>query len=165
MAATTSGWQWPVEVTAMPAEKSKNSLPSTSVTTTPRPLLATSGYERVYDGEMYFSSPARMRLAFGPGSAVLIFGPANVSVVMRSSRNQSLLFRHSRWAKMWRNMALAKPQNQRRIQELVATKKIGAQTRREHRPITPRANQRAQPASRQMRIGRLKAHEQTLVSL
>src|SRR5256885_8999010 len=44
MAATTSGWQWPVEVTAMPDEKSKNSLPSTSVTTMPRPSLATSGY-------------------------------------------------------------------------------------------------------------------------
>src|SRR5579862_7584209 len=87
MAATTSGWQWPVEVTAMPAEKSKNSLPSTSVTTTPRPLFATIGYERVYDGEMYLSSPARMRLALGPGSAVLILGPAvRVLVVMGSSK-------------------------------------------------------------------------------
>jgi len=52
MAATTSGWQWPVEVTAMPAEKSRNSLPSTSSTITPRPRFATRGYERVYDGEM-----------------------------------------------------------------------------------------------------------------
>src|SRR5580692_6506670 len=75
MAATTSGWQWPVEVTAMPAEKSKNSLPSTSVTTMPRPLLATRGYERVYEGEMYFVSPASTRFALGPGRAVLIFGP------------------------------------------------------------------------------------------
>src|SRR5208282_2890140 len=75
MAATTSGWQWPVDVTAMPAEKSKNSLPSTSVTTMPRPLFATSGYERVYDGEMYFSSPSSTRLALGPGRAVLILGP------------------------------------------------------------------------------------------
>src|SRR6266566_4213567 len=85
MAATTSGWQWPVETTAIPAEKSKNSFPSTSVTMIPRPFFATSGYERVYDGEMYFSSPARMRLAFGPGSAVLILGPARVLVVMGSS--------------------------------------------------------------------------------
>src|ERR1700757_5476253 len=75
MAATTWGWQCPVEVTAMPAEKSKNSLPSTSVTTMPRPLLATSGYDRVYDGEMYCSSPSSTRLAFGPGRAVLILGP------------------------------------------------------------------------------------------
>src|SRR5208283_2201018 len=80
MAATTWGWQWPVEVTAMPAEKSKNSLPSTSVTTMPRPLLATSGYDRVYDGEMYFSSPSSTRLALGPGRAVLILGPMAVMV-------------------------------------------------------------------------------------
>src|ERR1700758_2917479 len=75
MASTTCGWQWPVEVTAMPAEKSKNSLPSTSVTTMPRPLLATIGYDRVYDGEMYFWSPSSTRLALGPGRAVLILGP------------------------------------------------------------------------------------------
>src|SRR6266478_1837193 len=87
MAATTCGWQWPVEVTAIPAEKSKNSLPSTSSTTMPRPRLATNGYERVYEGEMYFSSPARMRLALGPGSAVLSLGPVKVLVVMSSSRS------------------------------------------------------------------------------
>src|SRR5205807_3455527 len=82
MAATTSGWQWPVEVTAMPAEKSKNSLPSTSVTTMPRPLLATSGYERVYDGEIYFWSASSTRLALGPGRAVLIFGPIVAVMVL-----------------------------------------------------------------------------------
>src|SRR3974390_416699 len=65
----------------MPAEKSKNSLPSTSVTTIPRPLLATRGYDRVYDGEMYFSSPSSTRLAFGPGRAVLILGPT-VAVII-----------------------------------------------------------------------------------
>src|ERR1700733_7477149 len=85
MAATTWGWQWPVEVTAMPAEKSKNSLPSTSVTTMPRPLFTTSGYERVYDGERILSSPCSTRLALGPGRAVLIWGPAKVLVVMESS--------------------------------------------------------------------------------
>src|SRR5580704_9214265 len=79
MAATTSGWQCPVEVTAMPAEKSKNSLPSTSVTTMPRPLLATRGYERVYEGEMYFESPASTRFALGPGRAVLILGPVTAA--------------------------------------------------------------------------------------
>src|SRR5579863_6176148 len=82
MAATTSGWQCPVDVTAMPAEKSKNSFPSTSVTTIPRPLFATSGYERVYDGEIYFSSPASTRLALGPGRAVLILGPVAVLVMV-----------------------------------------------------------------------------------
>src|SRR5512141_3177163 len=82
MAATTSGWQWPVEVTAMPAEKSRNSFPSTSSTTTPRPFLATMGYERVYDGEISRSSAARILFALGPGRAVLMFGPAMVLVVM-----------------------------------------------------------------------------------
>src|SRR5690349_10578805 len=73
----------------MPAEKSKNSLPSTSVTTMPFPLCATSGYERVYDGEIYFSSPARTRFALGPGRAVLILGPTAkvlVLVLMESSK-------------------------------------------------------------------------------
>src|SRR5260370_1329490 len=85
MAATTYGWQWPVEVTAMPAEKSKNSLPSTSSITMPRPRLATKGYERVYEGDMYCSSAARMRVALGPGSAVLSLGPMVKVLVMESS--------------------------------------------------------------------------------
>src|SRR5215467_14560089 len=76
MAATTFGWQCPVETTAIPAEKSRNSLPSMSSTITPRPRLATSGYERVYDGEIYFASPCRTACALGPGSLVLILGPA-----------------------------------------------------------------------------------------
>src|SRR5580692_6400580 len=70
----------------MPAEKSKNSFPSTSVTTMPRPCLATSGYERVYDGEMYLLSPSSTRIAFGPGRAVLILGPIRVWVGMASSK-------------------------------------------------------------------------------
>src|SRR2546423_14883393 len=82
MAATTSGWQWPVEVTAMPAEKSRNSLPSTSSITTPRPRLATSGYERVYDGEMARASSFTMRAAFGPGSLVLMTGPTVLVIVV-----------------------------------------------------------------------------------
>src|SRR6266487_4127964 len=82
MAATTCGWQCPVDVTAIPAEKSKNSFPSTSVTTIPRPLFATSGYDRVYDGEIYFASPSSTRLALGPGRAVLILGPAVAVIVL-----------------------------------------------------------------------------------
>src|SRR5579864_2799016 len=75
MAATTWGWQCPVETTAMPAEKSRNSLPSTSSTITPRPRFATNGYDRVYDGERYFASPCKTRCACGPGSRVLMLGP------------------------------------------------------------------------------------------
>src|SRR5947209_3441159 len=93
MASTTRGWQCPVEVTAMPAEKSKNSFPSTSVTTIPRPRFATSGYERVYEGEMYLSSPSRICLALGPGSVVLILGPtARVLVDMGILRKNSCQF-------------------------------------------------------------------------
>src|SRR6185312_3489479 len=93
MAATTSGWQCPVEVTAMPDEKSRNSLPSTSVMTKPRPCLATSGYDRVYDGEMMRSSPSSTRLAFGPGRAVLILGPSITDVV--------LVDMESSWKRSW----------------------------------------------------------------
>src|SRR4029077_10232662 len=82
MASTTLGWQCPVETTAMPAEKSRNSLPSTSSITTPRPRLATSGKERGDDGETYLLSPASTRWALGPGSLVLITGPAEVIVVV-----------------------------------------------------------------------------------
>src|SRR5438477_2504776 len=82
MAATTCGWQWPVETTAMPAEKSRNSLPSTSSMMTPRPRLATSGYERVYEGERYLASPSSTRCALGPGSLVLMLGTAVVMVAM-----------------------------------------------------------------------------------
>ena len=43
IAFTTSGWQWPVDVTAMPAVQSRNRLPSTSSTITPSPRAMTSG--------------------------------------------------------------------------------------------------------------------------
>src|SRR6267142_819001 len=87
MAATTSGWQCPVETTAMPAEKSRNSLPSTSSITTPRPRLATSGYDRVYEGDRYCLSPASTRWALGPGSLVLMLGPVEcVKVAMEPSK-------------------------------------------------------------------------------
>src|SRR6266568_642222 len=112
MAATTSGWQWPVE---------------------------TTGYERVYDGEMYFSSPARMRLAFGPGSAVLILGPARVLVVMGSSEFGRWSLGVCRWPRRGWNTTSA--EHRQEDQKLVATEKIGPQTRRQHRPIPPRAHQ------------------------
>jgi hypothetical protein len=43
IAATTFGCEWPVEATAMPAAKSRKRFPSTSVTTIPEPVSATSG--------------------------------------------------------------------------------------------------------------------------
>src|SRR5215467_4631545 len=74
MAATTSGWQCPVEQTAMPEEKSRNSLPSTSSIMQPRPRRTTSGYERVYDGEIISVSRRTMLSALGPGSLPLTCG-------------------------------------------------------------------------------------------
>src|SRR6266705_1442950 len=133
MAATTSGWHWPVETTAIPAKKS---FPSTSVTMIPRPFFATSGYERVYDGEIYFSSPARMRLAFGPGSAVLILGPARALVVMGSSEFGRWSLGVCRWPRRGWNTTSA--EHRKEDPKLVATEKIGPQTRRQHRPIPPR---------------------------
>src|SRR5579884_4261117 len=90
IALTTAGWQWPVETTAMPAEKSRNSLPSTSSTTTPCPRFATSGYERVYDGDEYFLSPSSTRRALGPGSSVLMWGPTvGIAVLLDMGSSES----------------------------------------------------------------------------
>src|SRR4030095_807038 len=58
----------------MPALKSKNRFPSTSSTIAPRPVLATSGYARVYEGEIYWRSLSMILRAFGPGNSVWIFG-------------------------------------------------------------------------------------------
>jgi hypothetical protein len=74
IAATTFGWAWPVAQTAMPAAKSRNRLPSTSVTTMPEPDSATSGYARVSDGLATASSRAMISRAFGPGSSVTMRG-------------------------------------------------------------------------------------------
>src|SRR5437763_17140956 len=82
MAATTSGWQCPVDVTAIPDEKSRNSLPSTSSMTQPRPRFATSGYERVYDGDIHSVSSSTTRCALGPGSLVLSSGPAALGAIV-----------------------------------------------------------------------------------
>src|SRR5207253_11089743 len=91
MAATTCGWQWPVETTAMPAEKSRNSLPSTSSMMSPRPRLATSGYERVYEGERNLASPSSTRCALGPGSLVLMLGTAVAMVAMGTSSDSDFV--------------------------------------------------------------------------
>jgi hypothetical protein len=42
IAWTTSGCEWPVEATAIPAVQSRKTLPSTSVTVAPEPLAMTS---------------------------------------------------------------------------------------------------------------------------
>src|SRR6476646_10228228 len=74
IARTTSGCEWPVELTAMPAAQSRKTLPSTSSTIAPQPRSITSGYPRVYDGDTTVLSRSISALAFGPGSAVLISG-------------------------------------------------------------------------------------------
>src|SRR5689334_18903639 len=74
IAATTFGCECPVVTTAMPAVKSRNRLPSTSVTQHPRPWSMTNGYERVKLGDIDLASRAMSSAAFGPGSGVLISG-------------------------------------------------------------------------------------------
>src|SRR5712691_4965327 len=74
MAATTLGCEWPVVTTAMPAVKSRNLLPSTSVTQQPWPRSMTKGYERVKLGDIALASRAMSSAALGPGRAVLISG-------------------------------------------------------------------------------------------
>src|ERR1700704_2629289 len=74
IAATTLGWEWPVVTTAMPAVKSRNRLPSTSVTQHPSPLSMTKGYARVKLGDIARASRAISAAAFGPGSGVLMRG-------------------------------------------------------------------------------------------
>src|SRR5450759_2829013 len=48
IAATTFGWEWPVVTTAIPAVKSRNRLPSTSVTQQPSPLSMSPSFTRSY---------------------------------------------------------------------------------------------------------------------
>src|SRR5438477_3316948 len=74
MAATTFGCEWPVVTTAMPAVKSRNRLPSTSVTQQPWPRSITKGYDRVKLGDIAFASRAMSSAALGPGSGVLSSG-------------------------------------------------------------------------------------------
>src|SRR6266699_956645 len=98
IAATTFGWQCPVEHTAIPAAKSRKALPSTSSTIAPCPRLATSGYSRVYDGDMNLASCSSTRLAFGPGSAVTSRGVFISKVVgISSSREETM------WLELIRN--------------------------------------------------------------
>src|SRR5579863_7066698 len=73
-AATTFGCEWPVEATAIPAVKSRNRLPSTSVTQQPSPLSITNGYERVKLGDIALASRAIRAAALGPGSGDVISG-------------------------------------------------------------------------------------------
>src|SRR5690242_4716768 len=93
-----------------------------------------------------------MRLPLGPGSAVLILGPASVWVVMKSSNSVLGLCR------CW--FALQESRSDRNWEDgkLVAAEKIGTHTCRKQGAIAARAHQEVQPACRQMRIGIGQAH-------
>src|SRR5712691_10657242 len=100
IAATTRGWECPVVTTAMPAVKSRNRLPSTSVTQQPRPRSITNGYARVKLGDIAFESRAIHSAALGPGRGVWIRGRRsaampgdNISVVKLTERQVRLLHR------------------------------------------------------------------------
>src|SRR5438477_5124437 len=142
MAATTCGWQWPVETTAMPAEKSRNSLPSTSSMMSPRPRLATSGYERVYEGERYLASPSSTRCALGPGSLVLMLGTAVAMVAMGIFSDSDFVCDgagKSTRGKMPVQLELKLRQKERKRAELVAAEKVGTSVGRQPLAQTARA--------------------------
>src|ERR1700739_4319443 len=87
MAATTFGWQCPVEHTAMPAQKSRKALPSGSSTMAPLARSATIGYSRESEGEMYLASYSITCLAFGPGKDVFMsVNLVSVAVIINSSK-------------------------------------------------------------------------------
>src|SRR6266852_9624095 len=98
IAAITRGCECPVVTTAMPAVKSRNRLPSTSVTQQPLPRSITKGYARVKLGDIALESRAIHSAALGPGSGVWIRGrrsPAmpgdNIKVVKLTERQVRIL--------------------------------------------------------------------------
>src|SRR5437764_9017508 len=64
----------------MPAAKSRNRLPSTSQTSTPRPCDITNGCSRGYDGDTTSASRARTARALGPGNSVRMAGELSESL-------------------------------------------------------------------------------------
>src|ERR1700675_3466524 len=122
---------------------------------------------------MYLSSPARMRLALGPGSAVFSLGPAvKVFAVMESSKVVlSSLFSESVGPKVAhryigglglelkanseRRYAISEAKDKER--KLVA-KEIGAHTRRQYGKIPARTSASLNPARPQKRNVTLRAH-------
>src|SRR5450759_2664108 len=78
IAATTCGWLWPVELTAIPAAKSRKRLPSMSSTTRPSPRTGTIGYARGRLGDVQVLSYTTWALALGPGISVTRCGTGRV---------------------------------------------------------------------------------------
>src|SRR5216684_385792 len=89
-AATTFGWVEPVLSTAIPAEKSMNRFPSTSVTTEPWADSTTSGTSLAIDGDMAFEVLLMTALAFGPGKSPLTILACFLEDKYQSPRNGSL---------------------------------------------------------------------------
>src|SRR4029077_8986318 len=81
IAATTCGCECPVELTAIPAAKSRKRLPSMSSTVRPSPRTGTIGYARGRLGDVQVSSKATWARAFGPGSSVTICGTGRPSAI------------------------------------------------------------------------------------
>src|SRR6267142_4743644 len=67
----------------MPAAKSRNRLPSTSQTSTPRPCDITNGCSRGYEGDTTSASRAKTARALGPGNSVRMAGRLSESLFMR----------------------------------------------------------------------------------
>jgi hypothetical protein len=63
-----------VDVTAIPAFRSRKRLPSTSSTIDPAPRIGTKGYARGRDGDVTLRSRSIRAIASGPGTSVISFG-------------------------------------------------------------------------------------------
>src|SRR5712691_8613422 len=100
---------------------------------------------------MYFSSPARTRLALGPGRAVLILGPAvavMVFVVMEILRKAVVSGQWSVSATSATRL-VSDARRRRRIRAedfLVATEEAGTKAGRQIGAIAARTHQAVQPA-------------------
>src|SRR5258708_6834362 len=85
MAATWSGWLWPILVTRTPEVKSMKTLPSTSVTRAPLAWSHTMGTCSLIDRGSNCWEIARYSRDFGPGISVLTHGIIALYSSLRSS--------------------------------------------------------------------------------
>src|SRR5258708_39605599 len=85
MAATWSGWLWPILVTRTPEVKSMKTLPSTSVTRAPLAWSQTTGTCSLIERGSYCCDNARYSRDFGPGISVFTHGIMALYKFLRSN--------------------------------------------------------------------------------
>src|ERR1700730_10199971 len=119
---------------------------------------------------MYFSSLARIRLALGPGSAVLSLGPVKVLLIMSSSRISSRFSvvsgphfeqrtrREAAWVLELRAKSYSDSQSNERKERLVAAEEIGAHMRRQNGKVPAGTGASLDPARPEKRNVAIQAH-------